>query len=285
MKILMTGTTGYVGQATRQALEADGHRVLAIHRPGTAGDGVPIALADTDALTQAAASVDGVVHAAASDAPDFAPVHAAAARALLAGLRPGAGFVMQGGSAVFGPVGPDPVADPAYAPPPPLAARAALDAEVLSTSGGVRASVVYGSFLYGGTGGMLPGLMAETARKTGRVILPGTGAQVWSAAHIADFGSLMARAVLDAPGGHPLFAAADHIIMADVGQALGQALQLPVDSVSVDAGSAAYGLFASVLAMNQSFTAPDPTLGWRPVHRIADGAMRDAFSALASEVA
>ncbi len=283
MKIMMTGATGYVGQATKAALEAEGHTVIVVARPDRGTEGaLAIDLADTDALTAAAATMDGVVHAAASDAPHFAPVHAAATRALLAGLRPGAGFVMQGGSAVFGPTGQAPAADPAFAPPPPLAGRAALEQDVLDAARGVRASVVYGSFLYGGAGGTLPTIMARTARAAGKVVIPGTGGQVWSAAHVEDFGALMARAVVDASGGQPLFAAADHISMNDIGAELGTALGLPVDFVSVEQATGAYGMFASILAMSQSFSAPGAATRWHPHHRIADGAMREAFAAIVS---
>ena len=268
MNILLTGATGYIGGSVLRAAAARGLTVTRLVRPGRpAGPGTITAdLADLPALRAAAARADAVIHAAASDDPAFAPVNAAAIGALLDGLGRRGAFAMQGGSMVFGDTGPEPVMPDAFAPPPPLAGRATLDQGVLDRADGVATSIVYGSLIYGHGGGAIPSVMAAAASRLGHVAVPGTGAQVWSVAHVDDVGALMVDAALAGASG-PLFPAAAHLSMSDIAGGLAHAMGIAAEPADPEAATQAYGFFGAALALNQSFRADTArATGWQPAH-------------------
>jgi uncharacterized protein YbjT (DUF2867 family) len=70
MRVLVTGSTGYLGRPAVAALQRAGHTVVALERPGSArswGNSAPLARAvaditDTSALAAAMAGCDAVVH-------------------------------------------------------------------------------------------------------------------------------------------------------------------------------------------------------------------------------
>lgn len=173
---------------------------------------------------------------------------------------------------VFGDTGPSGGgADPAFNPPPPLAARAALDREVLAHEG-ARTHVAYGSFVFGGRGAMIPNTLVGAAKKAGYAAHIGDGGTVWSAVHVEDWADLMARVLLDGTtSGRKVFPAAQVISMAEAAAAVatGATPPMPTRSVSLEEGFGLWDFFAPGFALNQRFdgTFAREAYGWDPQRR------------------
>jgi len=108
MKVLVTGGSGYIGQATVGALKAHGHQVAALTRSARATrriqsiGAIPVhgSLTDVEVLRGAAGQADAAIHLAQDYGPDTQAVDRAAAAAIQAGLgsRP---YVHTGGVWVY----------------------------------------------------------------------------------------------------------------------------------------------------------------------------------------
>jgi nucleoside-diphosphate-sugar epimerase len=278
MRVLLTGWRGYVGGAALAAARGRGHDVTVLVRSdeeagSAASQGLRTArgdLADPASLAPAVAEAEAVIHCAASDAPAFQPVNHAAVAAMMASLPAGARFVMHGGSLVFGPTGPEPAHPVRTAPPPFLAARAAIDQLVLdAAAAGKRAGGVYGSFVHGGgPGAAIPASWAAASRAAGRVAVPCAGGARWSTCHVADWAALL---VLTAeslePQDGPVFAAAYSACIADIAAELSHQLALPLVEVGPGEAAAA-GPFGAALLLDQMFdaAAARARFGWKPQH-------------------
>lgn len=276
--MLLTGWRGYVGGAALAAARARGAEVTVLVRSdqeaaAALAQGLRTArgdLADPASLAPAVAAAEAVIHCAASDAPAFQPVNHAAVAAMLASLPDGARFVMHGGSLVFGPTGPEPAHPVRTAPPPFLAARAAIDQLVLdAAAAGRRASGVYGSFVHGGgPGAAIPASWAGAARAAGAVAQPGEGTARWSTCHVADWGMLLVLAAeAIEPGDGPVFAAAGSATIAEIAGELARQLAVPLAPVTPDEAGQA-GPFGPALLLDQSHdgAAARSLLGWTPQH-------------------
>jgi len=278
--LFLTGYDGYIGSHVTKALLSRGAtlKVMVRDDAGEArakADGLSVVRAGLDdhaGLAAVAGEVDGIGHFAASENPAFLPVNRAAIAAMLGGLAKGSVFVMQGGSMVFGDTGPIGAgADPAFNPPPPLAARAALDQEVLAHEG-ARTHIAYGSFVFGGRGAMIPNALAQAAKKSGYSAHIGDGSAVWSAVHVEDWADLMARVMLDgATAGRKVLPAAQEISMAEAAAALASGATPPLQtrSVSPEDGFALWDFFAPGFSLNQRFdgTFAREAYGWAPPSR------------------
>lgn len=285
MRILLTGWRGYVGSAARAAAQSRGHDVTVLVRSNEEA-AVALAwglrtalgdLADPASLAPAVAAAEAVIHCAASDAPAFQPVNLAVVTAILAALPSDARFVMHGGSLVFGPTGAAPAHPRRTAPPPFLAARAAIDQLVQDAAAtGQRAAGVYGSFVHGGgQGAAIPSSWAAAARAAGRVALPCSGPVSWSTCHVADWGALLVLVAEDLmPADGPIFAAAGAARIADIAAELAHQLALPLAEVPPEAASEA-GPFGQALLLGQLFDgeAARARFGWAPHH----GALADTL--------
>lgn len=278
MRVLLTGWRGYVGGAALAAARARGHDITVLARSdeeaaAALAEGLRTAhgdLAAPSSLAPAVAAAEAVIHCAASDAPAFQPVNHAAVAAMLAALPDGARFVMHGGSLVFGPTGPEPAHPDRTAPPPFLAARAAIDQLVLDAAAtGARAGGVYGSFVHGGgPGAAIPGSWAAAARAAGAVTLPGGGTARWSTCHVADWGALLVLAAeAIAPGEGPVFAAAGSATIAEIAGELARQLALPSAPAEPERAAEA-GPFGPALLLDQVFdgAAARSRFGWMPRH-------------------
>ena len=281
--LFVTGFDGYLGSNVTRALitrKVEVH-VLARDQASAAravASGLEphiTSLEDAARLTEIAASMDGIAHLAASDNPAFLPVNETATMAMLKGLAPGAPFVMQGGSMVFGDTGVAGVTGlPAFAPPPPLAARAAFEQRVLAAAEtGVRPHVTYGSFVFGGRGAMLPNAFLAAARRERFSAYVGDGTAVWSAVHVEDWAELIARVLLDGKttGGQIVFAAAQEIVLRDAAAAVGAAFSPPLDvrSVGIEEAIRLFGFFGPGLGVSQRFdrSLARNLYGWSPPPR------------------
>lgn len=295
MKVLVTGFEGYVGSHAVIALRASGVEISVLTRDAGSAERAEAAgltpisgsLELPETLAKATASVDSVAHFAASDRPDFLPVNIAAIDAMIGALKPGGVFLTHGGTMVFGEQGRDrPARDPRFAPPPPLSARAELDSTILQRArDGKRTFVVYGAFVFGGRGAMIPSTLASAAVQNGFSGYPGDGNAVWSGVHVEDWGDLMARVVVsDDPGGRPVVAAGQNVVIAAAAQTLAQTMVPPVStrSVSIDEARRLWPFFADGLALYQRFdpTDAEERFAWKPDPRPLNLGFSDALSSV-----
>lgn len=91
MRILLTGSSGFVGRRLEAALAADGHDIVVLRRGGPAGDGVfaaPANLAEIETAADWPRGIDAVAHLAAAN-PERGTADAADAAALASVNRDG----------------------------------------------------------------------------------------------------------------------------------------------------------------------------------------------------
>lgn len=295
MKILITGATGYVGKRVAARLARE-HQLSVLVRPGgemgfahaMSIEPVVADLSDSTALVAAAGRVDAVFHGAASDAPGFMAVNHGAVSALLKGLPEGGRFVCHGGTAVFGDTGlVEEDGSGAYAPPPPLAPRAALDAMIRAAAGarGLSTAVVYGAFVYGGgTGAMLPTTMLRAAMANGSAGYPLDGTMGWSTIQVDDWADLICKAVTRGAWDGPAYIAAGPVVtMAEVAGLIGGILGVPAISITPQEAVSRFGFLGAALTMNQRFSAVRAMrdFGWTP----APSSLSQELAALAAQLA
>lgn len=290
MRILVTGSNGYVGAAVSTALASRGHTVVALvrsesesQRARSVGHAVAAGeLTDAVALRQHVAAVDGVFHGAASPHPDFARTNAAALEVMLGALGAGQSFAMQGGTGVFGDTG-DRVFDGTEAPrpPPALATQSALEQRVLGRGepAGPRTYVVYGALVYGGQGAMIPNVLLSSARRAGAGQYPGLGDNRWSTVFLADWAELIARLLERGPArGGPFVASGGEASLRNVASSVAAAIGAAGDTVSLPAAEAAgaWGFFAPLLACGQRFSSQRAldAVGWKPTGPSLDDELR-----------
>src|ERR1700739_4921921 len=143
MKVLITGGSGYLGQATIRALQRHGHQAVALARSDDAdavvtdlgATAVRGGLTDLDVLHKTAIDVDAAIHLAQDYGPKTAEVDLRAATAIQDGLgsRP---YVHTGGVWVYGNT--EGVVDETapQAPPPVTAWSGQHERRILERAGG-----------------------------------------------------------------------------------------------------------------------------------------------------
>jgi nucleoside-diphosphate-sugar epimerase len=260
MKVLVTGSTGYLGAVAAEALAMRGHQVLGLARSdrsasavrergiepvmGDFGDPVSLANAVREAkpdVVVSTASVGG----ASGDQAAFAR-DGEAVRAMREALTDhGGALVFTSGSAVFGVFnGGDatdtvydedavlPLPASVYAPEsagvhPLLAAgfAAAMAARVetertVLADGDMRGVVVRPGLVYGHGGNSDLRSLIDRARKVGRAGHWGSGGTTQSYVHVDDLGELFCLAAELAPHGAILHGVADDVTLRDLGRAI-----------------------------------------------------------------
>jgi nucleoside-diphosphate-sugar epimerase len=276
MKVLLIGSTGYIGRAVARALEQADHIVVPLVRSAgegsspapASGDVVVGDLSDTSSLRAAVTpDIDAVVHAGAP-LGDWAADTAAVA-ALLDRLRPGGSFVYISGTWVVGPSAGARVLDE-QSPARPIdivAGREAVERAVLSSS--TRGVVVRAGIVHG-LGGGIPRLLVDWARERGHGrFVAGATDPSWAAVHVEDLADLVVLAVSQAPRGSLLHAVTEPSVpVIDIGRAAdvaaggdGRAVPWHLEEAEVALGPA----FAEALALGQHVSAARArSLGWRP---------------------
>jgi len=258
MKILITGATGYIGEAVARKLLQRGHEVLAISRSNEAGAKLraagltPVAgdFADPASLAEPASQVDAVVSLASigqvKGTPEaFAQDRDAVAVMVKALGGSGKPLIFTSGSAIFGvftkgeasPIvfdenHPVPLASSVFAPPQAevpqpfidafggsMVPRAETEKAVLNASG-VRGIVIRPGLVYGdGKGYDLPNLIA-LAKAHGVAPHLGVGGVRQGYVHIDDLVDLYILAVDRAPAGAMLHGVIDEISLGDLAAAV-----------------------------------------------------------------
>ena len=218
MNVFLTGATGFIGSAVAEALEAAGHRVSGLARADAAARRLASAgvearrgdLHDAAALREVARAAEGVIHAASTGDAGAGRADAAAVEAILQALEgSGKPFVYTSGVWVHG-AGGDRVLDEEspIAPADIVAWRPAVERRVLEAAGrGVRAVVIRPAIVYGRGGGLVAWL-ASGAAAGGSVRQVGEGENRWPLVHVEDLADLYVRALVRAPAGTLLIAAA-----------------------------------------------------------------------------
>lgn len=282
MRILVTGASGWIGSAAVTELIAAGHQVLGLARNDEAAakikrlgaEAVRGTLEDPDSLRAAAARAEGVVHLAYNH--DFSQMAVAAQtdRAAIAAFADvlqgtGAPLMIASGTLSLAPgrVGtegdmPDPAAHPRLANAAYTLGLAERDIRPIV----VRfAPTVHGA---GGDHGFVATL-AKIARAKGVSAYIGEGRNRWPAVHRLDAGKLVQLAVDKATPGTVLHAVAEEgIATRDIAAALGQFLNVPVESISADRAAAHFGwigMFFGADAPASSMKTRE-LLGWKPSH-------------------
>lgn len=289
MKLLLIGSSGYIGGAVSRSLDLAGHAVVPMLRPSAhdsrqhTGHEVRYGdLADPSSLRDAATTgIDGVVHVGAP-LEDWS-ADAAAVGAMLAALRPGGVFVYLSGTWVLGGTTTGPVDESApVAPARIVAGREIVERAVLGSD---RRGVVIRAGIAHGLGGGIPKMLVEWARGDGRGRYVGDDSSPsWAAVHVEDLAGLVTLAVASAGAGAVLHGVGESSVpveaiaeAADIAAGgAGVARRWPVAEASVELGVD----FADALALSQNVIAPSAgALGWRPsrptiVDDLRDGSYR-----------
>ncbi|MEU9332779.1 SDR family oxidoreductase [Streptomyces sp. NPDC048290] len=281
MRVFLTGATGFIGSALVPLLQEAGHSVVGLARSdrsastlaGLGAEAHRGDLGDLDALREAAAAADGVIHTAfIHDFSDYAAASLTDLRAIeaigaaLAGSdRP---FVVTSGTAGLTPgtvATEDTPADPAV----PGALRAPSEQAALALAErGVRASVVRLPPSVHGPGdkGFVPTLI-RIAREKGASAYLGDGGNRWPAVHRLDAARLFRLALEEAPAGARLHGVADEgVPFRGIAAAIGRGLGVPVESLAADRALDHFGWLGTFALSDvpASSALTRERLGWRP---------------------
>ena len=292
MRIFVTGATGYIGGiVTGQAL-AEGHAVCGLSR-SEAGDAKLRALGATpvrgdltslDILRQQSAQADAVLHLAyifdwAMDYEEILRLDAAAVDALGAPLRgTGKPFVITSGTAV---VAPDP-AGGETTEDSPLSETFVLKDRIRSerhalrlSEAGVRVSAIrLAPYVYG-RGGSGVAMLMQMAAQAGESIYVDDGHLRTTDVYVNDAAALYLLAADKAKAGDVFNGTGSTTVtLREMAEAIGDALQVPVRSVSRDEAEAIWGnMTAFVQYENRASNRKAvQELGWHPkgIDRLTD---------------
>jgi len=276
MRVFVTGATGFVGSAVVQELLAHGHQVLGLARSESGAATLEAAgaevvrgvLEDTDLLTRAAASADGVIHTAFNhDFSRFAEsceLDRRAIEALGEGLAESDKLLLV-------------TSGTARLAPGRLALETDLPAEGVDgyprvseatatglAARGVRAGTVRLAPSTHGSGdhGFVP-MLIQIARQTGVSAYIGDGENRWSGVHRLDAARVYRLALERGVGGERYHAVAEEgLPFREIATAIGRGLGLPVESRPAEH----FGWFAMFAGMDAATSSAwtRETLGWTP---------------------
>jgi nucleoside-diphosphate-sugar epimerase len=279
MKVLVTGGSGYLGQATIRALRAHGHQAVALVRSddaarrveGLGAVAVRGGLTDSAVLRGAAEDADAAIHLGQDRGPDTATVDLAAATAIQDGLgsRP---YVHTGGLWVYGNTTQIVDETAPQSPPPITAWRADNEKQVLARAAtGGHPVLVMPGVVYGYGSGLIGEFLGKPA-STGSAHYIDSGENRWAMVHVDDAAELYVAA-LSAPAGG-VYAAVDDTqspTMRQVAEAVsiaaGQAGT--ASSVTIEQARREFGPLADAFALDQRLTAARARreLNWAPADR------------------
>jgi nucleoside-diphosphate-sugar epimerase len=288
MKVLITGGSGYLGQATIRALQRHGHQAVALARSDDSdrvltdlgASVVRGGLTDLDVLHKTAMDVDAAIHLAQDYSPDTARIDLRAATAIQDGLGPRP-YVHTGGLWVYGNT--EGVVDETapQAAPPITAWRDDNERRILERAGvGGHPVLVMPGVVYGHGGGLIGQFIGAPAQ-AGAAHYIGTGDNRWAMVHVEDIAELYVAALASPAGG----------VYAGVDDSQSPTMRQIAEAVSVAAGQSGtassitmeqarheFGPFADAFALDQRFTTAHAhrDLGWTP-------AARDILAELATD--
>lgn len=283
VRVLLTGSTGYIGQAVAEDLSAAGHAVVAVVRSAAAErqltdlgyETVRGDLLWPEPMVASAVACDAVVHLAATQDEDMAASEQGTVRAFLEALtgsdKP---FVYTSGVWVYGGAPPGRLLDEDSAPDPVAiyAWRPALEAEVLAAAGsGVRSIVIRPAMVYGRGGGPLTQFAEMATGGVPRYV--GDGTNHWTLVHVDDLARLYVIALEHAPAGTLINGAIgepiqvrDLAVAAVAGAGFTNA---PIPWPQADAAAVLGATVAEALTRDHRISGERARtlLGWRPAAR------------------
>jgi len=282
MRILVTGASGWIGSASVKELISAGHHVLGLARndesaakiTGLGAEVVRGSLDDLASLRAAAAQAEGVVHLGYNH--DFSQMAAAAQtdRAAIdafADVLQGTGGPLLIASGTLG-LAPGRVGTEADMPSAAVHPRIANAAYTLGLSDrGIRSMVVRFAPTVHGAGGDhgFVAVLAHTAREKGISGYIGEGRNRWPAVNRLDAGKLVQLAIDKAPPGSVLHAVAEEgVATREIAKALGQFLNVPVESIPADRAQQHFGWLGMFFGADApaSNARTRSLLGWEPTH-------------------
>lgn len=285
MNVLVTGGTGYIGNAVVAALCRAGHDVAAtvrsrekarsVERFGARAVDGDIARPDT--LAAEVKRADAVVHAASASSADSGRIDRALVEWLLDAVAQSDGlrrFVYTSGVWVLGDTAEKMVDESAATTHAAKIVAWRPAVEELIDNGmarGITAWIIRPGVVYGGAGG-ITGMMFASAERDGAVRVIGDGKNHWSVVHRDDLADLYVRVVEQAPAGH-IFNATDssRLTVRVIAEALSRAAGCGgrVSAMPLDEARKGMGEVADALALDQhvSGVLAERLLGWEPKHR------------------
>jgi nucleoside-diphosphate-sugar epimerase len=286
MRVFVTGASGHLAAAIIPELVSAGHEVLGLARSDDAAAAVTALgagvrrgdLSDPQAIGEAAAECDGVIHLAfnhehmqsgnlpAAVGEDLAVI-AAIGDALAGTGKPlvAASGTLSLATANLGRPGTE--RDSAGS----LGRSAGANAVIALAERGVRSSVVrippitHSELDRTGMARILIGI----ARRSGVAGYPGDGANHWPAGHTRDVAHLFCLALEKAPAGTYWHAAGQEgIPMREIAETIAEHLGIPATSIPADQVQTHFGPLAMLIGLDNptSTTITRQTLGWAPTH-------------------
>jgi nucleoside-diphosphate-sugar epimerase len=282
MRILVTGASGWIGSASVKELISAGHHVLGLARNDESAakiaklgaEVVRGSLDDLVSLRAAAALAEGVVHLGYNH--DFSQMAAAAQtdRAAIdafADVLQGTGGPLLIASGTLG-LAPGRVGTEEDRPSTGAHPRIASAAYTLGLADrGIRSMVVRFAPTVHGAGGDhgFVAVLARIAREKGVAGYIGEGQNRWPAVNRLDAAKLVQLAIDKATPGSVLHAVAEEgVATRYIATALGQFLDVPVESIPADQAQAHFdwlGMFFAADAPASSARTRS-LLGWEPAH-------------------
>jgi len=302
MRTLVTGSSGFIGQALCAQLLEHGHEVSAlVRRPGSEPPGtraVPGDLTDAHSLSEAIAAErpECVLHLAAEIASQrndakVASVNIVGTTRLLEACRALNGAGPSGGprivfasTVVTGDAHGALLTEDQPLPVQTPYGRSKQEGERLVHESGLPSVVVRPSHVYG-PGGWYASEIVARLRQPGRLAVVGRGQNMWDVVHVDDVASALRLAAEQAPAGSTYHVVDDEPItcydfMSLTAQALGVGppRRIPVALARLVAGGNAVD--AAVRSARSSNAKIKSELGWQPLYKTAHEGVPAAIAAL-----
>jgi nucleoside-diphosphate-sugar epimerase len=279
MKVILTGSTGFVGSHILTELQKHGHEVTALVRNDAqaervAATGATPAMADLydrPAVVSKLRSADGAIHTASPGDTTSANLDTAVVDAVTeAFAATGKPYLQISGVWIYGNNTAITEESPVKAPAM-VAWKEPIERRVLDAAG-MRGVVIVSSTAYGDGGGGVPGILLGSPRdEAGNLIMLGTGRQHWSTVHVADLADFFRRALEDESAhGRYIVGDGSNPTLAELTEAAAVAVGASgaVPGSDEEARGRLGDYFAEVLLLDQGTDAAKARaeLDWRPSH-------------------